>query len=174
MRASLWVRMPFLAVFLASAGLLAYAYYAQFFMGLDPCPLCILQRLGFMVMGAFALGGLIFGPRGLWRWFWGLPILVGGAWGIVTASRHVWLQHLPADQVPDCGPSMYFMLEMQFPLAEILNEAFTGAGDCAEVNWSFLGLSMPSWTLIWYVGLSFFTVWALWSRFFVSGGRIQS
>lgn len=157
-------RSAWFVVFLSCGGLLGYAYYAQFFLGLEPCPLCILQRLGFMVMGVFALGAAIHGPASWGRWVWGVPVLAGGAWGIVTAGRHVWLQNLPADQVPDCGPSMYFMLDTGFPLSEILNEAFTGAGDCAEVDWVFLGLSMPFWTLIWYVGLSLVVLLALLTR----------
>ncbi|RFF27551.1 MULTISPECIES: disulfide bond formation protein B [unclassified Wenzhouxiangella] len=154
-------RTPFVLVFAVCAVLLAFAYYAQFVLELEPCPLCILQRLGFMIMGGFALLGAIHGPTAWGRWVYGVPILAGAAWGITTAARHIWLQNLPADQVPDCGPGMYFMLEYDFPLMEILREAFTGAGECAEVAWQFLGLSMPMWTLIWYVGLAVFTLWAL-------------
>lgn len=154
-------RKPWLLIFAACAGLLGYAYYAQFALGLEPCPLCILQRLGFMVMGVFALAGALHGPRAWGRWIYGGAILVGAGWGITTAARHIWLQNLPADQVPDCGPGMYFMLEYDFPMMEILREAFTGAGECAEVDWAFLGLSMPAWTLIWYVGLAALTLWAL-------------
>jgi disulfide bond formation protein DsbB len=157
-------RMPFILIFLASAGLLAYAYYAQFVLDLAPCPLCILQRFGFMIMGAFALIAALHGPGRVGRWVYGVPILVGAGWGITTAGRHVWLQNLPADEVPDCGPGMYFMLEYDFPWMEILREAFTGAGECAEVDWHFLGLSMPMWTLIWYVALSLLLIFALFSR----------
>lgn len=159
-------RIPFAFVFLACAALLAYAYYAEYVLGLEPCPLCMLQRLGFMLMGVFALAGAIHGPASWGRWLYGVPILAGAGWGITTAARHVWLQNLPADQVPDCGPGMYFMLEYDFPLMDIIREAFTGAGECAEVDWSFLGLSMPMWTLIWYVALALFTLWAL-----VAGSR---
>ncbi len=164
-------RTPFLLIFLACAGLLAYAYYAQFVLGLVPCPLCILQRFGFMIMGLFALAGFIHGPRSWGRWLYGLPILIGAGWGITTATRHVWLQNLPADQVPDCGPGMYFMLEYEFPLAEILREAFTGAGECAEVDWQFMGLSMPTWTLIWYVALAVFLLLALFAQRRTRGTR---
>jgi len=121
----------------------------------------MLQRLGFIIMGTFALIGALHGP-GFWgRWTYGVPILAGAGWGIATAARHVWLQNLPADQVPDCGPGWYFMREYDFPLLDILREAFTGAGECAEVDWYFLGLSMPMWTLIWYVVLSVLILWAL-------------
>lgn len=154
-------RVPFALVFLACAALLAYAYYAEYVLGLEPCPLCMLQRLGFMLMGIFALAGAIHGPKSWGRWLYGVPILAGAGWGITTAARHVWLQSLPADQVPDCGPGVYFMLEYDFPLMDIVREAFTGAGECAEVDWSFLGLTMPVWTLIWYVGLAVFMLWAL-------------
>lgn len=154
-------RTPYLLVFLACAGLLAYAYYAQFVLGLEPCPLCILQRFGFMIMGAIALVAAIHGPKGWWRWVYAVPFAVGAGWGITTAARHVWLQNLPADQVPDCGPGMYFMMEFDYPIMEILQEAFTGAGECAEVDWQFMGLSMPAWTLVWYVLLTAFMLWAM-------------
>lgn len=157
-------RIPFFLVFLACAGLLGYAYYVQYVVGLEPCPLCILQRFGFMIMGVAALAAAIHGPSSWGRWVYAIPIFGGAGWGITTASRHLWLQSLPADQVPDCGPGWFFMREYDFPLMEILQEAFTGAGECAEVDWQFLGLSMPAWTLVWYVGLAAFMLWALIAR----------
>lgn len=149
-----------LLVFLACAGLLGYAYYAQYALYLEPCPLCILQRVAFMVMGVFALAGALHGPAGGVRWVYGTGILAGAAWGIVTAGRHVWLQNLPYDQVPDCGPGLGFMLE-HFPLTETMRMVFTAAGECAEVDWTFLGISMPAWTLVWFILLAGFTMWAL-------------
>src|SRR5690625_3912650 len=134
------------------------------FFGAGAVPAVHIAAFGFHGYGRVCAGRGHPRPRIMGRWVWGVPVLAGGAWGIVTAGRHVWLQNLPADQVPDCGPSMYFMLDTGFPLSEILNEAFTGAGDCAEVDWTFLGLSMPFWTLIWYVGLSLVVLLALLTR----------
>ena len=145
-------RLGFGLVLLISVGLLAFAYYAQYVLLIEPCPLCILQRMGFMVMAAGAAAGLIPGTRGWGRWVYGAVIGIGGIWGVTTAGRHLWLQSLPADQVPECGPGLEFMLEFFGPL-EALRSAFTGAGECAEVDWSLMGLSMPAWTLIWYVAL---------------------
>ena len=152
------IRTGYAVILVLCAGLLGYAYYTQFWLYLNPCPLCILQRTAFMVMGLAALVGLLHGPRGRGRWVYAVVICLGAAWGVLTAGRHVWLQNLPPDQVPDCGPGLGFMLD-NFPLSEALNMIFTGSGECAEQSWSFLGLSMPAWTLIWYLLLAAFTLW---------------
>jgi disulfide bond formation protein DsbB len=152
-------RAPYVLITLACAGLLGYAYYAEYVLGLEPCPLCMLQRLGFMIMGMTTLVAAIHGPKAWGRWLYLLPFLGGAGWGFATAGRHVWLQSLPADQVPDCGPGLYFMREFDFPFIEIVREAFTGAGECAEVSWRFLGLSFPGWALVWYVALTVFMLW---------------
>jgi protein dithiol:quinone oxidoreductase len=135
---------------LACLGLLGFALYAQHRMFLDPCPLCILQRVAFMVMALGFLAGLLLGPRAFGRWSaLGVGVL-GAAAGVGVAGRHVWLQSLPADQVPACGPGLNYMLDA-FPLAEVMRKVFQGSGECAKIDWSFLGISMPGWTLIWYV-----------------------
>lgn len=152
------IRTGYAVIFVVCAGLLGYAYYTQYWLYLNPCPLCILQRIAFMIMGLAALVGLLHGPRGWGRWVYAVVIWLGAAWGVLTAWRHVWLQNLPPDQVPDCGPGLGFMLD-NFPLSEALNMIFTGSGECAEQTWSFLGLSMPAWTLIWYLLVAAFTLW---------------
>jgi len=134
--------------------LLAYALYVQHGMLLQPCPLCILQRVAFAWMGVFALLAALHNPlRRLWRWSYKLLILAGGLAGVLIAGRHLWLQSLPADKVPECGPGLNYMLE-NFPLGEVWNNILYGSGSCAEVDWQFLGLSMPAWTLLWYVLLA--------------------
>ena len=153
-------RAPYILIFLACAGLLAFALYAEHVMGLEPCPLCMLQRFGFLIMGLVALVAAIHGPRSWGRWVYAVPYVAGGGWGLATAGRHVWLQSLPEDQVPDCGPGLFFMREFEFGWGEIVREAFTGAGECAEVSWTFLGLTIPMWTLLWYVGLIVFMLLA--------------
>lgn len=144
-------------------GLLAFALYAQHRMFLDPCPLCILQRVAFMVMGAGFLLGLLAGPGRAGRWAMLVLTVLGGASGLTVAGRHVWLQSLPADQVPACGPGLNYMLEA-FPLADVLRKVFQGSGECAKIDWSFLGISMPGWTLIWYVLLGALAVFAFMRR----------
>lgn len=157
---TLYPRKGFALVFAISGALLAYAYYAQFAQGFEPCPLCILQRFAFLLITIGALGGMIHGARNAWRWLWGAIVFGGGLWGVATASRHLWLQSLPPDQVPDCGPGFAFMVEF-FSLGEAIREAFTGSGECAEVDWTLLGVSMPGWTLFWYVALMIITALAL-------------
>lgn len=160
MNIDLFPRTGFALVALLSAGLLAFAYYAQFVQGYEPCPLCILQRWAFIVIAVGALAGALHGSRGAMRWVYAAAVLAGGIWGVVTAGRHLWLQSLPAGDVPECGPGFDFMVEY-FSLFEAVKSAFTGSGECAEVDWTFLGLAMPAWTLIWYVLLLLLTAASL-------------
>jgi disulfide bond formation protein DsbB len=136
-----------LAGFAACALLIGYALYLQFHDFLEPCPLCIFQRIAFATLGiVFLLAGL-HAPRGAGgRRAWGVLALLAAAAGIGIAGRHVWLQHLPADQVPMCGPGLNFLMEA-FPLSSVIRTVLTGSGECAKVDWTFLGLSMPEWSL---------------------------
>ncbi len=147
MRMMMSQRMIFIAGFLGSAALLAIALYMQHGMGLEPCPLCILQRFAVIGIGAVLLVAALHNPVG-WksRVYAGLAALFA-LFGLVTAGRNVWLQHLPADKVPDCGPGLSYMLEV-FPLNRVLEMVFKGSGECAEVQWTFLGLSIPEWMLM--------------------------
>lgn len=156
-------RAPYLVVTLACAAMLAYAYYAEWVLGLEPCPLCMLQRLAFIGIGLVALLVTLVGPQRWGRWLAVAAVLPASVWGMATAGRHLWLQSLPADEVPDCGPGLYFMQNYGFTWAEIVQEAFTGSGECAEVSWAFFGLAAPAWTLMAYVGLTALMVMAaLW------------
>lgn len=142
-----------LAGFLFCAAVLAYAYHVQFDLGIEPCPLCIFQRVAFLATGVLLLLAAIhnaglFGSR-----VYAVLIAVSALAGAAVATRHTWLQHLPADQVPECGPGLDYMLDV-FPLSETLRKVFTGSGECAEVNWTFLGLSMPEWALLCFLGLA--------------------
>ena len=151
-------RQQCLAGFLACAALIAFALYSQFQLGLLPCPLCIFQRVAFAALGlVFLLAGL-HAPRGAGgRRTYGVLALVAAAAGLYVAGRHVWIQHLPADQVPMCGPDLGFLLDAM-PVASVIRTVLTGAGECAKVDWTFLGLSMPEWSLGWFVAL---TLWVL-------------
>lgn len=136
-----------LAGFLACAGLMGYAFYSQWALGLDPCPLCILQRIAVVALGALFLLAALHGPGQIGsRVYGGLQFVAAGS-GAGIAGRHVWLQSLPPDKVPSCGPGLDFMLDA-FPLAEVLQMVLTGSGECATVDWAFLGLSMPAWVLV--------------------------
>lgn len=155
-------RAQFLAGFVLCAALLSYALYSQYYGGLLPCPLCTFQRGVFVVLGlVFLLGALHSPKRKGARGVYGLLCAAVAAVGVAIAGRHVWLQSLPPDQVPACGPDLSYMMEA-FPLTDVLRKVFTGSGECAEVDWTFLGLAMPAWSLIWFVALG---LWALYAAF---------
>lgn len=123
-------------------------FFLQRYMGFSPCPLCVFQRIGLMVMGGFALLAVIIHPQKTWaRLLLWLGSLLGIAWSTGVAARHVWLQHLPADQVPSCGPGLDYWLEA-LPMQEVVNQVLSGSGECAVVEWRFLGLSIPEQALI--------------------------
>lgn len=136
-------------IFAACAGLIAFAMYLQHGQGLEPCPMCVLQRYAFILTGLVALAALIHDPRpGGRRIYGGLLVLTAGA-GAGVAARHVWLEHNPP-KIFDCGADLGYMME-SFPLAEALPMIFRGTGDCSKVLWRFLGLSIAEWALIWFL-----------------------
>jgi disulfide bond formation protein DsbB len=140
-------RILYTLIFLACAGLLGYAYYLQYYQGLDPCPLCIFQRACYALLGIVSLLAAIHNPAALGRRIYGGLASLFSVGGIVFAGRQVWLQHLPADQVPECGPGLEYWVKT-LPLTETIRKVFQGTGDCAEVNWTFLSLSIAEWSLI--------------------------
>ncbi len=140
-------RLVNLAGFLFCAGLMAYALYAQYVLQLDPCPLCIFQRVAVIILGCVFLLAAVHNPGRSGRLSYAVLLLLAGGAGIFVAGRHVWLQNLPPDKVPACGPGLDFMLE-SFPALEVLEMVLTGSGECATVDWSLLGMSMPAWVLI--------------------------
>lgn len=157
-------RVEFLLGFAACAGLLAYAIYTQLAGGLEPCPLCIFQRVAFAALGLVFLIGGLHAPRGAGgRRAYGVLGLAAAAVGIAVAGNHVRLQHLPPDQVPACGPGLDYMLE-SMPIVGVIRRVMTGSGECANVDWTFLGLSMPAWSLIWFVLLAIWVVLAAFRR----------
>ncbi|HXH01262.1 MAG TPA: disulfide bond formation protein B [Xanthomonadaceae bacterium] len=155
-------RMRYLAGFVACAALLGFALYSQLHGGLEPCPLCIFQRVGFAALGlVFLLGGLHAPRSAAVRRLYGVLALLAAAAGAAIAGRHVWLQSLPKDQVPACGPALDYMLD-SMPIAGVVRKVLTGSGECANVDWSLLGLSMPAWSLIWFILLAGWAVHAAW------------
>ena len=143
-------RVLFLGVFLACAGLLGFGLVLQRVMHLEPCPLCILQRIAFIAIGATALAAAIHNPRRRgWAVYGGLLAFLSALGGGVAAWQ-VYLQHLPPGQAPECGPGLDYMLEAM-PLTKILPLIFKGSGECAEVTWTFLELSIAQWALGWFV-----------------------
>jgi len=144
-------RTSFLLGFVVCFGLLGFALYAEYYLGMTPCPLCVLQRIAFLFMALFFLLGGLHAPRGTSRWAYVGLVLAGAIGGIVIAGRHLWLQSLPPDQVPSCGPGIGYLFDA-FPLATMLRKVFSGSGECAAVQ-PILGLPMPAWSLIWFVVL---------------------
>jgi disulfide bond formation protein DsbB len=150
-------RIWFLLVALSCAALLGYALYVQHVEFLDPCPLCILQRVAFLWIGVIALLAAIHNPEKTGKWVYVALLSLGGIAGSAIAGRHVWLQSLPPDQVPDCGMGLNYMLDTM-PFGDVFSQVFYGSGECAQIDWTFAGLSMPWWTLIWYIGITLVTI----------------
>ncbi len=145
--------------FLACFGMLAFGYYLQFADGLEPCPLCIIQRLLLFALGIASLVAAIHHPSTrLGAGVYGGVIVLIAAAGVAVAGRHVWLQHLPPDQRPVCGPALDYLLSTFGPL-ESLRRVLRGSGECGAVDWTLLSFSIPEWTL------AAFIVFALWAVF---------
>ncbi|HRF82850.1 MAG: disulfide bond formation protein B [Xanthomonadales bacterium] len=161
-------RAQFLAGFLGCVALVAYAIYTQLYQGLEPCPLCIFQRIAYAALALVFLAGFLHGPRSAGgRRAYGVLVLIAAAVGIGIAGRHVWLQTLPKDLMPSCGPPLSFLRETMGPL-EVVRKVLTGSGNCGDVDWTMLGLSMPAWSLIGFVLLAF---WGLFAAFRRRKGR---
>lgn len=143
---------------LACAALLGFGYYLQYVKGLEPCPLCLVQRGFFYGVLVFLAAGALHGPRGVGKRIYAGLAFLFAAGGAAAASRQVWLQHLPADKVPQCGPDLQFMLQ-NFPLSQTLQKLVSGTGECAVVDWTFLGLSIAEWSLAWFVALAAYAAW---------------
>jgi disulfide bond formation protein DsbB len=154
------LRLYSLLPFLATVSFIAYALYSQYYLYLLPCPLCMVQRYTFIIIGSLFLVTLLFNPKRWVRKLFGIIISLFSIFGIFVAGRHVWIQNLPEDEVPACGPGLDYMIEA-FPLSDIIKELLHGSGDCHEVVWRFLGLSMPSWSLICFIGFFIYTI--LWT-----------
>ncbi|HEX5057260.1 MAG TPA: disulfide bond formation protein B [Gammaproteobacteria bacterium] len=133
---------------ISAASLMLAALYFQHVQGLEPCPLCVAQRVFVIIIGLIGLLAFLHNPGAEWirRIYLGATLLTL-AGGIATAGRHVWLQSLPPDRVPECGPGLQYILD-NFPFSDALGLIFKGSGECAKVTWTFLGLSMPGWLLL--------------------------
>jgi disulfide bond formation protein DsbB len=136
-----------LAGFLVCVGMMAFALYAEHYMLLMPCPLCVFQRMAVISLGIIFLIAVLHNPSGWGKRVYATLVFAAAGGGVGVAGRHVWLQNLPADQVPACGAGYDYLMET-LPLADALSAIFTGSGECAEISWKLLGLSMPAWVLI--------------------------
>ncbi|HKD53929.1 MAG TPA: disulfide bond formation protein B [Steroidobacteraceae bacterium] len=134
--------------FAVCAALLAYALYSQFVLHLEPCPLCIFQRIGVAVLGLVFLAAALHHPRGGGRYAYAVAIGVAALATLGVAARHVYVQSLPPGSLPSCGAPLAVLLKFT-PVWQVIRKVLTGSGECGEVNWRFLGLAMPAWVAIW-------------------------
>jgi protein dithiol:quinone oxidoreductase len=138
--------------FAAGAALLAFALYSQFQLGLEPCPLCIFQRIGVAFTGLGFLLAAVHNPKGSGRYAYAVLIALGALATLGVAARHVYVQHLPPGSLPSCGAPLAVLLKFT-PVFALIKKVLTGSGECGEVNWRFLGLAMPTWVLLWAAAL---------------------
>ncbi len=153
-------RLWFFAGFLGCCSMLAFGAYLQFVEELEPCPLCISQRLAILATGiVFLLAAIQNRGHKVYAIAGAVTALIGA--GIST--RHVWLQHLPPEEVPECGPGLEYVFK-HFPLADTIKLMLSGTGDCAVVEGAFLGLALPAWTLIAFLMLAAFSLATIWIK----------
>jgi disulfide bond formation protein DsbB len=145
-------RIGYVLGFLVCLSLIAYAYYLQYALDLEPCPLCILQRVCVIAMGLVFLVAIFHNPGRAGATVYALMQFVFGGTGAALAARQVWLQSLPKDQVPACGMSLNYMLET-LPFTDTLRKVLEGSGECAEKAWEFLQLSIAGWTLVFFIAM---------------------
>lgn len=144
-------RQLFWLAFAVVAGMLGFAYYLELVQGLEPCPLCIVQRIVFFFIGVVCLIGAVHNPTRTGRRIYAVLLMLISLVGVALAGRQIWLQTLPADQLPACLPGWDYMVEA-LPFQEIVRLMLQGTADCAEVNWTLFGLSIPEWSLLGFIG----------------------
>jgi len=156
-------RTVFFAIALYCAGLILTALYMQEVMDLVPCYLCIVQRVFVIVAGVFALIAGLHNPGPTGARIYSVLCLATALGGGGFSSRQLWLQSLPASQVPACGPPADYLFDA-FPLSEALPMLLKGDGNCAEIQWTLFGLSIPAWTLMAFTAIALVCLWQLLRR----------
>lgn len=144
-------------------GIFCSALFMQYVLREDPCPLCMVQRVIFIVIGVWFFIAALHNAKQIGSRVYSVLIALTALIGVGVSSRHIWIQHLPKDQVPACGPGLDFMLQ-NFPMSEVLQELMHGSGECAAKGWTFLTLGLPEWALVWYVLLGVFAVMIGWKK----------
>ena len=147
-----------LAGFLACAGMMGFALYAQYVLLLDPCPLCVFQRIATIALGVVFLLAFLHNPGNVGSKVYAALVTLTAGFGVGVATWHVRLQNMPTDEVPSCGPGFEYIMD-NFALFDALSLIFKGSGECADVVWRLLGLSMPSWVIIGLGGLGIVGIW---------------
>jgi len=145
-------RIAYLLAFLVCAALMAWAFWLQYHEGLEPCPLCMFQRVAVSAAGVVFLIAFVHNPQRTGASVYAVLIALCAGAGAVFAGRQIWLQSLPKDQVPACGMGLNYMLE-SFPLLDVITKVLAGSGECAEKGWELLGLSIAGWTFVFFVAM---------------------
>lgn len=148
-------------VSLGCVALLGYGLYLQHGLGLEPCPMCVVQRYALMLVAVVAGLTAMLRSRGAHVAGGLLTLLVAG-FGAFVAARQSWLQWYPPEVV-NCGRDFYGMIET-FPLKRALPMIFAGGGDCAAIDWTFLGLSIANWSFLCFAGICLVMLALLWRR----------
>ena len=154
-------RLGNLVGFLFCAALMAYALYAQHVLGLEPCPLCIFQRIAVITVGVLFLIAAVHNPAAKGARIYGVLIIVAVIAGLLISGRHIWIQAQPPGTVAACGASLDYLMEIM-PVTDVITKVLTGSGECGKVDWTFLGLSMPYWVLF---SLLIAGAWAILTNF---------
>jgi len=142
-------------LFVLCVCLMGFAFFLEHVKDLEPCPLCMSQRIVFITAGLIGLIAAIHNPVKVGIKVYGVLLMLVAAIGAALSSRQLWLQSLPEDEIPACGPGLSYIVENleYFPMQEVLTMMLSGTGDCADVQWVFLGLSIPGWTLLVFISM---------------------
>ena len=144
--------------FVACAAAMAFALYLQVYQGLEPCPMCIFQRVAMIATGLVFFVAAVHAPRGGGaRGFYSVLGMLMSLAGAGIAARHVWLQGLPPDQVPACGPTLDYLMDV-LPLKQVVTTVLSGDGNCAIIDAQFMGVSLPGWTLAAFAGITLYWI----------------
>jgi protein dithiol:quinone oxidoreductase len=139
------------------------ALFLQYVLRQEPCPLCMIQRVIFIAIGMLFFIAALHNAKQFGAKTYSLLIALTTLSGVAVALRHIWIQHLPKDQVPSCGPGLDYLIK-NFPISDVWREVFHGSGECAEKGWTFMTLGIPEWALVWYVLLGIFAVMVGWKK----------
>ena len=144
-----------LLLFVLCACLMGFAFFLEHVKDLEPCPLCMSQRIVFIAVGLIGLIASLHNPSKVGAKVYGALLVLVASFGAALSSRQLWLQSLPEDEIPACGPGLSYIVENleYFPMQEVLTMMLSGTGDCADVQWVFLGLSIPGWTLLVFISM---------------------
>ena len=156
-------RRVFLLIAIATAVGMGFAFWLEYYLGLAPCPLCMTQRAFVILVGVICLIAAIHDPGSTGRKVYAVLGVLAAAGGGAVAARHIYLQNLPEDLVPACGPPLEYMLET-LPFLEVVNTVLMGDGNCADVVWTFMGLTIPEQTLLFFIALAAGCLWQVFRK----------